>query len=104
MRLPPAGSAAAVPRGEPVSEARRPTLRCVEVLWWLAPAAGVTALAMAWAAWAGRPGREDDAPSEADYERFVAAMTREHPGRRLARPVAVRDRSTGIAVRPSRRA
>jgi hypothetical protein len=75
----------------------------VEVLWWLVPAAGVTALAMAWAAWAGRPGREDDVPSEADYERFVAAMTREHPGKRLARPPVVRDRSTGIAVRPSRR-
>ena len=76
----------------------------MEILWWLAPAAGVAVCAMAWAAWAGRPGREDGAPSEADYERFVAAMTREHPGRGLARPPAVRDRSTGIAVRPSRRA
>jgi hypothetical protein len=74
----------------------------VEILWWLAPAAGVTACAMLWAAWAGRPGREDEVRSEADYERFVAAMNREHPGRRLARPPAVRDRSTGIAVRPSR--
>ena len=76
----------------------------MEVLWWLAPAAGVAALAMLWAAWAGRPGRQDDVPSEADHERFVAARNREQPGRRMARPPTVRDRSTGIAVRPSRRA
>ncbi len=73
----------------------------VEILWWLAPAGVATALAMVWAAWAGRP-RDGRDRSEAAYERFAAAMAREHPAAGQPRPVAVRDRSTGIAVRPSR--
>lgn len=76
----------------------------MEILWWLAPAGGATVLAMLWAAWAGRTRLEERDRSEAAYERFAAAMTREHPGAGKPRPVAVRDRSTGIAVRPSRRA
>jgi hypothetical protein len=75
----------------------------VEILWWLAPAGVATALAMVWAAWAGRPRREERDRSEAAYERFAAAMAKEHPAAGKPRPVAVRDRSTGIAVRPSRR-
>jgi cytochrome c-type biogenesis protein CcmH/NrfF len=43
----------------------------VEILLWLVPSGVVLVIAMVWAAWAGRPRREDD-------------------------------RSTGIAVRPSR--
>jgi len=83
--------------------ANRPSLGVVEILWWLAPAAGATCCAMLWATWAGRPRREDRKRSEADYERFVAAMTREHPAAGRPLPPVVRDRSTGIAVRPSRR-
>jgi hypothetical protein len=75
----------------------------VDILWWLAPAAGATLVAMLWAAWAGRPRREDTDRSEAAYERFAAAMAKEHPAAGRPRPVAARDRSTGIAVRPSRR-
>jgi len=75
----------------------------VDILWWLAPAAGATLVAMLWAAWAGRPRREDSDRSEAAYERFAAAMAKEHPAAGRPRPVAARDRSTGIAVRPSRR-
>jgi hypothetical protein len=75
----------------------------VEILWWLAPAGAVTVLAMVWAAWAGRPRPERRERDEAAYERFAAAMAKEHPAAGKARPVAVRDRSTGIAVRPSRR-
>ena len=75
----------------------------VEILWWLAPAGGVTLLAMGWAAWAGRPRREDRDRSDEAYERFAAAMAREHPAAGLPRPSVTRDRSTGIAVRPSRR-
>jgi hypothetical protein len=75
----------------------------VQILWWLAPAGGVTVLAMVWAAWAGRPRREERDRSEAAYERFAAAMEKEHPAAHRPRPVTVRDRSTGIAVRPSRR-
>ena len=76
----------------------------MEILWWLAPAVAATAVAMLWAAWAGRPRREDRERSEADYERFAAAMSKEHPAAGKPKPVRVRDRSTGIAVRPSRRA
>lgn len=75
----------------------------VEILWWLAPAGVVTVLAMFWATWAGRPRRDEHDRSEAAYERFAAAMAKEHPMAGRGRPVAVRDRSTGIAVRPSRR-
>jgi hypothetical protein len=75
----------------------------VQILIWLAPAVLVTVVAMAWAAWAGRPQREHADRSEAAYERFAAAMQKEHPGVSRPRPAVVRDRSTGIAVRPSRR-
>ena len=76
----------------------------MEILWWLAPAAGATVLAMVWATWAGRPRREERDRSEAAYERFAAAMAKEHPAAGRPRPSRVQDRSTGIAVRPSRRA
>jgi hypothetical protein len=75
----------------------------VEILLWLVPAASVTVVAMGWAAWAGRPQREQRDQSEAAYERFARAIVREHPGAGRPRPSVVRDRSTGIAVRPSRR-
>ncbi|QWZ10382.1 hypothetical protein KRR39_01645 [Nocardioides panacis] len=57
---------------------------------------------MVWAAWAGRPQREETDRTGAAYEKFAAAIVREHPGAGRAGPVAARDRSTGIAVRPSR--
>ncbi len=75
----------------------------VEILWWLAPAGVATLIAMVWATWAGRPGRDDPVRSEAAYERFAAAMAKEHPAVGRPRPPSQRDRSTGIAVRPSRR-
>jgi hypothetical protein len=74
----------------------------VSVLIWLAPAGVVLLVAMAWAAWAGRPQREQGDRSEAAYERFARAITKEHPAAGRPRPTVVRDRSTGIAVRPSR--
>lgn len=76
----------------------------MEILWWLAPAGVATVLAMLWATWAGRPRRTESDRSEARNERFAAAMAREHPAAHRPKPMAVRDRSTGIAVRPSRRA
>jgi hypothetical protein len=75
----------------------------VQILIWLVPAVVVAVVAMAWAAWAGRPQREHADRSEAAYERFAAAIVKEHPGVSRPRPAVVRDRSTGIAVRPSRR-
>ena len=76
----------------------------MEILIWLVPAGVVLVIMMAWAAWAGRPQREEADRSDAAYERFAKAITKEHPAAGRPRPVVVRDRSTGIAVRPSRRA
>lgn len=74
----------------------------MEILWWLAPAGVVAVAAMGWAAWAGRPRPEHTERSEAAYERFSRALTKEHPAAGRPRPVVPRERSTGIAVRPSR--
>ena len=75
----------------------------MEILAWLAPSGVVLVVMMAWAAWAGRPRRQESDRSEAAYERFARAIAKEHPAARRPRPPVVRDRSTGIAVRPSRR-
>lgn len=76
----------------------------MEILWWLAPAAGATVLAMLWVTWTGRPRRDDsEEKAEAAYREFAAAIEREHPAAHYSRPRNVHDRSTGIAVRPSRR-
>jgi len=69
---------------------------------WLLPSGVVLVVMMAWAAWAGRPQREAADRSEAAYERFAQAIKKDHPGAGRVRPVVERDRSTGIAVRPSR--
>ncbi|MDQ3615307.1 MAG: hypothetical protein M3393_01500 [Actinomycetota bacterium] len=74
----------------------------MEILAWLVPPAVVTVLAMIWATWAGRPRRDGHDRSDAAYERFAKAITKEHVGASRPRPSVVRDRSTGIAVRPSR--
>ena len=69
----------------------------------LVPSGVVTVLAMLWATWAGRPRRDEaDRRDDAAYERFARAITKEHPAAHRPAPAAVRDRSTGIAVRPSR--
>ena len=77
----------------------------MEILVWLVPAAAVTVVAMLWATWAGRPQREQTERSDAAYDKFARAIAREHPGAGRPRPLPARDRdrSTGIAVRPSRR-
>ncbi|HEX6247675.1 MAG TPA: hypothetical protein VFZ64_07380 [Nocardioidaceae bacterium] len=74
----------------------------MEILFWLAPTAVVAVVMMVWASWAGRPRREQADRSEAAYERFARAIAREHPGSARPRPMVARDRSTGIAIRPSR--
>ena len=80
----------------------------MEILWWLAPPVVVTVVAMAWVSWIGRESR-----GEIDRDEAVARMAKAlEPGERRrftrARPevkVAIeprpRERSTGIAVRPS---
>jgi hypothetical protein len=56
---------------------------------------------MAWVSWLGREGR-GEVDREVAVRRLAAAMQREHPGAGSPRPVVTRERSTGIAVRPSR--
>ena len=73
----------------------------VEILWWLVPSVVVTLVAMVWVAWLGRAGR-GEVDRDVAVTRLAAAMQREHAGSRHQRPEAPRDRSTGIAVRPSR--
>ena len=80
----------------------------MEILWWLAPPVVVTVVAMAWVSWLGRESRGEITRDEA-VARMAKAL---EPGERRrfarARPevkVAIeprpRERSTGIAVRPS---
>ena len=73
------------------------------ILVWLVPSGVVLLIMMAWATWAGRPQREETDRSDAAYDRFAQAIAKEHPAAGRPRPASVRDRSTGIAVRPSRR-
>ncbi|MGH3444822.1 MAG: hypothetical protein ACRDPB_05570, partial [Nocardioidaceae bacterium] len=79
----------------------------MHILLWLVPPVAVTAIAMLWAAWAGRPRREQaggDRRTDADNQRLARALGRPLPGtgRGIAPARRDRDRSTGIAVRPSR--
>jgi hypothetical protein len=76
----------------------------VEILLWLAPTAVVAVVMMVWASWAGRPRSGQTDRSEAAQERFARAIVKQHPGASRPRPMVARDRSTGIAIRPSRSA
>ena len=75
----------------------------VEILLWLVPPVVVTALAMVWVSWLGREGR-GEVDRDVAVRRLAEALQREpkRPAAYSARTPA-RDRSTGIAVRPSRR-
>lgn len=73
----------------------------MEILLWLVPTAAVTVVAMVWVAWLGREGR-GEVDRDVAVQRLAGALQREHPATLTQRPVAPRDRSTGIAVRPSR--
>lgn len=76
----------------------------MEILFWLLPTAVVTLVAMAWVSWLGRAGR-GEVDRDVAVRRLAEALQREDqlpPGARYAPRTPVRDRSTGIAVRPSR--
>ena len=75
----------------------------MEILLWLVPPAVVTLIAMAWVSWLGREGRGEVDREEA-VRRMSKAMGKDNPALRRPRPAPVRERSTGIAVRPSVRA
>lgn len=74
----------------------------MEILLWLVPAAVVTVLAMLWVSWLGRDGR-GEVDRDVAVARLAEALGREHPGHRTPRPARARDRSTGLAVRRTRR-
>lgn len=73
----------------------------MEILYWLVPPVVVTVLAMLWVSWLGREGR-GEIDRDVAVRRLADALQKEPPGHTTVRPTAVRDRSTGIAVRPSR--
>jgi len=79
----------------------------VEILLWLVPSLVVTAVAMLWVGWLGRAGR-GEVDREVAVRRLASALEPDDRRRRrtppgYAAPVPTRDRSNGIAVRPSRR-
>lgn len=75
----------------------------MEILWWLAPPVIVTVIAMGWVSWLGSEGR-GEVDRNVAVERMAKALRKDHPALRRPGPAAsrTRDRSTGIAVRPSR--
>ena len=72
----------------------------VTILLWLLPAALATCAAMAFVGWIGRqrPARDR---TEAEQERFAAAISKPLPAPARKRPAqqAARERSTGVAPR-----
>jgi hypothetical protein len=75
----------------------------MEILLWLVPPAVVTVVAMLWVGWIGREGR-GEVDREVAVRRLGEALARQPVQARRAADRRDRDRSTGIAVRPSRRA
>jgi hypothetical protein len=77
----------------------------VEILLWLLPPVAVTVVAMGWVTWLGRRGRREIDRDRA-VRRLGEALSDEGRTRRpaagYAAPAPQRDRSTGVAVRPSR--
>ncbi len=75
------------------------------LLWWLPPAI-VTLVAMLWVSWLGRARDVSPDRSDAAQERFAAAILRDLPEQvthQVGVPRPLRDRSTGIAIRPSQK-
>ena len=74
-------------------------------MWWVPPAV-VTVVAMVWVSWLGRARPTGPDRSDAAQERFAAAIMRDLPSevtRQVSAPRPMRERSTGIAVRPSQK-
>lgn len=72
----------------------------MEILLWLVPSVVLTGAAMLWVSWVSRDGR-GEVDRDVAVERLGKALAKDLPAgtRRTAAPA--RDRSTGIAVRPS---
>jgi hypothetical protein len=80
----------------------------VDILLWLVPSVVVAVVAMLWVAWLGREGR-GEVDREVAVRRLATALEpstsrkRRRPAPGYAAQAPAPDRSTGIAVRPSRR-
>ena len=72
----------------------------MEILLWLAPAAVVTVVAMLWVGWVGRDGR-GEVDRDVAAARLGKALAKDLPSGTRRASTPARDRSTGIAVRPS---
>jgi hypothetical protein len=74
------------------------------VLWWLVPPLVATALAMGWAAWAGRA-RDDERRDNSDAALLRMQRALSRPSPRAGNSVAPRplEPSHGVAVRRTRR-
>ncbi|WP_165807084.1 hypothetical protein [Nocardioides currus] len=75
----------------------------MEILFWLVPPALVTLGAMVWVSWLGREGR-GEVDRDVAVRRLAKALEKDHRAKQPPRPARETDRSTGIAVRPTRRA
>jgi hypothetical protein len=73
----------------------------MEILLWLVPSAVVTVAAMVWVSVIGREGR-GEVDRDVAVARLAHALEKGRPVRSSPRSVPAPDRSTGIAVRPSR--
>lgn len=73
----------------------------MEILWWLAPPAAVTAIAMVWVSWLGRAGRGEIDRDEA-VRRIGVALERPEPRKKMSSVQSRLERSSGVAVRRSR--
>lgn len=71
------------------------------ILLWLVPAVVVTLAAMAWVSWVGREGH-GEIDRDVAVERLGKALAKDLPAGTRRTSAPARDRSTGIAVRPSR--
>ena len=73
----------------------------MEILLWLVPPALVTVAAMVWVGWAAREGR-GEVDRDVAVQRLGQALAKDHRGAFGPRAARVTDRSSGIAVRPTR--
>ena len=76
----------------------------MDILLWLVPPVVVTVLAMVLVTWLGRH-HQREVDRDVAVQKLAKALRKEHPGLRRPGPATSRprDRSTGIAVRPSAR-
>ncbi len=73
----------------------------VEILLWLVPPALATLSAMVWVSWLAREGR-GEVDRDVAIDRLARALEKDHRTTLPERAARVTDRSSGIAVRPTR--